>query len=208
MHLPEAALKPGRLGRAGRRPGPWVAGANREVAKHDPQPARARRRCSGRAERALEVGVDDHQRGLRRRGRDRRRRRGDRGRAEAGHRRPALALALRRRPRRGRRRSGWRRAGRPARGPDSSTARRRRGRRSPARAAGSRPGGRRRRPGTPRPWARSPTAARSLTPSFSLKRRLRPASRRTRRRTWWRRAWPARRRGPPRRARADRCRPG
>jgi hypothetical protein len=78
------------------------------VAEHDPQRVPAKAPVQRRAERALEVGVFDHQPSVGRasdvvRGR----RLGDRRRAEVRH--------------SGRRRSGSRPAGPPATAPDSST---------------------------------------------------------------------------------------
>ena len=57
VHLPEAALQPGRLGRAGRGPGARVAGADREVAEHEPRRAVAadETQVQRGAERALEI---------------------------------------------------------------------------------------------------------------------------------------------------------
>ena len=113
----------GGLGGAGGRPGARVAGADREVAEHHLHRQALQPAVQGGAERALEVGVLDHQRRLRRapavvvgprlRGRARSR---------------ARSPAARRSAAAGRRRSGWPRADRPATAPDSSTARRRRGR--------------------------------------------------------------------------------
>jgi len=65
MHLPEAALEAGGLGGAGGGPGPGVAGADREVPEDDRYREALQPRVERRAERALEVGVDDDERSAR-----------------------------------------------------------------------------------------------------------------------------------------------
>ena len=60
VHLPEAPLQTGGLGGARGRPGARVAGTDREMAKHDAIGLeRLQPDVQRRAERALEVGVDD-----------------------------------------------------------------------------------------------------------------------------------------------------
>ena len=122
-------------------------------------PARAGAASTRGAERALVVAVDDHQRA--------------RPPAPARGRAGPIGAAGRSRgrsgPRRGERVEDQVGAGQVARRGRlvAPLARRRRGRSARARAAGSRPGAGRRTRGTRRPWARSPTAARSSMPSCS-----------------------------------------
>ena len=161
---------------AGPRAGPGRRTARRASARtrpaaRRPRPRRPRRRragartCTGkwrkqtrtassrscsverRAVRALVVAVDDHQPAA------------PRARGRQG--RPGAAGRSRGRSGQGVEDQVGARAGRPGSRPGGSSAPCRRGRRPRARAAGSRPGGRRRTRGTPRPWARSPRAARS-----------------------------------------------
>ena len=146
----------GRLGRARGRPRARVLRAHREVAE---APARAGRR-EPRVQRARSTGT----RSRRRRSPAARRPRRARGR------RARAAGAARCRGRSGRSAAAAS-ASKIRFAPGSSPGRSRLvaplhdavgADRSPARAAGSRPArGRRRTLGTPRPWARSPTAARS-----------------------------------------------
>jgi len=58
VHLPEAALQPGRLGGAGGGERAWVRRLDREVAKADLEADEAR--LERGAERALVVPVDDY----------------------------------------------------------------------------------------------------------------------------------------------------
>ena len=66
VHLPEMPLEPCRLGRAGGGPRARMARANGKVPEHSPQPQPCQLHAHGGAVRALEVGVLDHQRGVRR----------------------------------------------------------------------------------------------------------------------------------------------
>src|SRR5438477_730947 len=65
VHLPEAALPRRRLGGAGRRPGPGVAGSNREVTEDELDRHAGQTLVERGAKGTLEVGVLDHQRGAR-----------------------------------------------------------------------------------------------------------------------------------------------
>ena len=133
--------------------GARVAGADREVAEADADRRVAQPQLERRAVRALEVGVDDDQRrAVRARGRGRRGRAAGSGadRRSLGQ-RASSPSKMRLAPGRSPGSRGLVAPAHDAVGPD----------RSRARAAGSRRGCRRRRRGTPRPWARSPTAARS-----------------------------------------------
>src|SRR2546421_615873 len=63
VHIPETALAGRRLGGAGRRPGPGVAGANREVTEDELDRQSGQTFVQRGAEGTLEVGVLDQQRG-------------------------------------------------------------------------------------------------------------------------------------------------
>ena len=158
VHRPERVLARGRLGRAGGGQRPRVARAHREVAEGDAQRQPASRGLDRGAERALVVPVDDHQRGA---AGPRTRSSGPSGGSGAEPRsvRPRAAsaskirLAPGRSPGEG---ASWLQRTTPS-GPISTSAR-----------CGKPAGCRTRTPGTRRPWARSPTAARCRSPSCSL----------------------------------------
>ena len=133
VHLPEAALARGCLGRAGRRPGPRMTGADREVAEHQPDRQVGQALVQGSAVGTLEVGVLDQQHaGRPGRGRGRRPGRRDRRRAaRSAHGRPGRRRAgpdgpPAQPPRASKIRLAPGRS--PGEGPDSSSARRRRAR--------------------------------------------------------------------------------
>ena len=156
VHLPEAALQSRGLRGTGGRPRAWVAGAHREVAEDDPRRQVGEALVQRRAERALEVGVLDH---------DRRAvgaadvivvvRSGDRCGAEFGHgdepRQASRPSKIRLAPGRS---AGRRRLVAPAHGQVGVDDHQR------ALGKASRVVDRR-TPCRPRPWARSPRAARS-----------------------------------------------